>query len=112
LADYYGSQGYLSSFFILEERFTPLHDFKNDYLLSLNESDQRIRELKKGLLDEIRVEEHHPGGVFHEKIIAFIEEIEKKGTASVNLCHTTKDLDYILAEDSVRNLKTFVAIDD
>lgn len=112
LADYYGSQGYLSSFFILEERFTPLHDFKNDYLLSLNESDQRIRELKKGLLDEIRVEEHHPGGVFHERIIAFIEEIEKKGTASVNLCHTTKDLDYILAEDSVRNLKTFVAIDD
>ena len=111
LADYYGSQGYFSSFYILEERFTPLHDFRNDYLLSLNESDERIKKLKIALLDEIQVTEN-TNNVFPKKdIIDFIISIEKKSTSSVNLCHKEKDLDYLLGDQSIRNLNYFISFD-
>lgn len=112
LADYYGTQGYHSSFYILEERFTPLHDFRNDYLLSLNDCDDRIKELKIGLLDEINVEEYdNTTGFTDHKVIDFIESMEKKGDGSVNLIHTPKDLTYIIEPFSVRHLNVFVSKD-
>ncbi|MCH5240128.1 MAG: hypothetical protein J1F38_07885 [Muribaculaceae bacterium] len=112
LADYYGTHGYLSSFFILEERYTPLHDFKNDYLLSLTESIPRIRELKKDLLDEIHVMElDRSDAALTAEIIDFIEEMEKKGASSINLCHTKKDLQYFFSNDPVRKPVVFVAKD-
>lgn len=112
LADYYGTLGYLSSSFIFEERYTPLHDFKNDYLLSLTDSEERIRELKKDLLDVIKVNVNESNSVFtKEQVIQFIESIEKRSTSSVNLMHTTKDLDYILQAQNLRNLTSCVACD-
>lgn len=112
LADYYGTQGYFSSFFILEERFTPLHDFKNDYFLSLTESDERIYNLKKDLWDKIKVEFKENSDSSNKQIINFIEEIERKGTSSINLCHTPHDLQYIFSEDSIRHLSSYVAYDE
>lgn len=113
LADYFGSQGYFSSFFILEERFTPLHDFKNDYFLSLTDSDERIKELKKKLFNQIKVKEWVADydESLQNSIISYIEEIESKGSNSLNLNHTTKDLLYLLKKDSVRNLQVFVSFD-
>lgn len=112
LADYFGTQGYFSSFFILEERFTPIHDFTNDYLILINDSEERIRNLKSALLKEINVIENNEESIFpKEQIIKFIEEIEKKATSSVNLNHTVKDLGYILSEGSIRNLRSYIAYD-
>lgn len=112
LADYYGTQGYFSSFFILEERYTPLHDFKKDYFLSLTDSDERIRDLKTALFNNIRVFDYRNERIISkDEIISFIEGIEKKVSASVNLLHTPEDLDYILDENSIRNVNCFVAID-
>ncbi|MCH5234326.1 MAG: hypothetical protein J1E16_03470 [Muribaculaceae bacterium] len=111
LADYYGTLGYLNSSFIFEERYTPLHDFKNDYLLSLNDSDERIRDLKKGLLDEIRVSINDNSLFTKDQIIRFIESIENKSTSAVNLMHSSKDLDYILQDQNLRNLTSCVAYD-
>lgn len=111
MADYYGTQGYFSSFFILEERFTPLHNFKKDYLLSLNESDERIRELKKELFTEIKVTDNSQNEFTNADIIKFIREIENKSTSSINLCHTEKDLEYILEKNSIKNPDYFIAYD-
>lgn len=116
LADYYGTQGYQSSFFILEERFTPLHDFKKDYQLTLSDSDERIRKLKEGLIEELEIKEVHSSVNLEDDkekqdIITFIKNTEKAGNSAVNLRHTTKDLEYILQENSIRNLKAFVAYD-
>lgn len=112
LADFYSTQGYFSSFFILEERFTPLHDFRNDYFLSLTDSDERIKELKIGLIDEIRVRQYDRENLTEkEDIKRFILEMEKKGSSSVNLCHTPKDLDYILSDLSIRPPGCFIAYD-
>lgn len=125
LADYFGTQGYFSSFFILEERFTPLHDFRNDYNLYLLESDERIRELKKGLVDELHVLEYQQAGSHlsensnestenspnfeTQKIIDFVRKNESRGASRVNLCHTDHDLQYILCGESIRQLRIFVA---
>ena len=112
LADYYGTQGYFSSFFIIEERFTPHHDFKKDYFLSLTDSDERIKDLKKGLFGEIKVVDQKTEPVFsNDQIIKFIESIENKSISSVNLTHTRRDLDYIILDDSLRNLGCFVSYD-
>lgn len=112
LEDYYGTQGYFSSFYILEERFTPFHDFKKDYILSLTDSHERSRDLKKALFDEIIVAENNEASIFSkEQIIKFIEEIEKKPASSVNLSHSATDLDYILREGTVRNLNSYIAYD-
>lgn len=111
-ADYYGTQGYYSSFFILEERYTPLHNFRNDYLLSLVDSDERIKELKMALLDEIEVIENDVDSLFKkEDIIEFILSIEHQGNPATNLCHTFKDLEYILGKDSIVHLNSYIAYD-
>lgn len=112
MADYYGTMGYLSSFYILEERFTSLHDFKNDYLLSLSDSDERIRNLKVGLMDEIKVTEFvYPDLDLKINLIDFIQEIEAKGNSATNLNHTSKDLDYLLQDDSLSQLMVYIAKD-
>lgn len=112
LADYFGTQGYFSSFFILEERFTPFHDFKNDYFLMLTDSDERIRKLKLARLDDLKIVENNEDREFSSsQIIRFIEEVEKKTSSSVSLLHTPKDLEYILSPDSIRHLNSFIAYD-
>lgn len=112
LADYFGTRGYLSSFFIFEERYTPLHDFRNDYLLSLQDSDARIREMKKALLDEISVNTIDKNSEKERNEVKdFIMKAEQSGSSSVNLCHTSRDLDYILSDFSIRNLNCFVSKD-
>lgn len=112
LADYFGRQGYLSSFFILEERFTPLHDFRNDYFLSLTDSDERIRELKSNLLEEIKVLNFEQDSKFsNDDVISFIRNIESRKGASISLNHTSKDLEYILHDHNLRNLNCYLAYD-
>ncbi|MCH5225410.1 MAG: GNAT family N-acetyltransferase [Muribaculaceae bacterium] len=111
LANYFGTEGYFSTFFMHEERYTPLHDFRNDYLLWLNESDERIRQLKIGLMDDLRTEEFSGDSVVKQEIIDFIEKSEKNTQASVSLSHTSKDLDYLLNQSFPQKLNIFVAKD-
>lgn len=109
LADYFGSQDYLSSFFILEERFTPMHDFRNDYIMSVSDSDERIRDLKLGLLDRINADYYQDDS----KLLAdYIVGIEKKSTSAVNLCHTDRDIDYLLHPETITKFIPFVAFDE
>lgn len=112
LADYYGSQGYLSSFFVLEERYTPLHDFRNDYYLSLQDSEERIRELKKNLFDEITAKDiSNEKESWKDSICNFIRNNESKGQGALNLCHSQKDILYLLSDDTIRGLNIFIALD-
>lgn len=113
MEDYYSTQGYYRSFFIFEERFTSLHDFRKDYLLSLTESDDRIKELKKALLESIKVIENGEFSKFsHSQIIDFIKDVESQSSPSVNLNHSFKDLEYIMNPSSIRNLSCFVSYDE
>ena len=112
MADYYGTNGYFSSFFILEERFTSLHDFKNDYFISLTDSDDRIKEMKKSLFNNITVVDNKLNKKFPSQlIIDFIRDIEGKSTSSVNLCHTAKDIEYLLHENTISEFGCFVSYD-
>ncbi|MCH5229937.1 MAG: hypothetical protein J1F12_08115 [Muribaculaceae bacterium] len=111
LADYFGTQGYFNSFFIMEERYTPFHDFRNDYLITLTDSDERIRSLKIHLLEEIKVIDNTEKKFPHSQIIKFIEKIESKSRSSVNLRHTYKDLEYLLHENSLGNLNFYISYD-
>lgn len=112
MADYYGSQNFINSFYILEERYTSLHNFKNDFLISLKDSDERIQELKKKLINEIQIEEiSQPSSEEKLEIISFIGNIEKRPSTNVNLRHTSSDMDYLLDPLSIRELHTLVSKD-
>lgn len=112
MADYYHQQGYFNSFYRVEERFTSVHDFRNDFLLTLADSDERIRELKKKLYDEIKVEEYYGNPHFSQNdIIDFVRERECKGGKIVNLIHTKHDLSTIIRETELRGGEIFVAYD-
>lgn len=112
MADYYGEQGYISSFYILEERYTANHDFRNDYYLSLVDSDERIKELKRVLFDEIKVcLLRQNDTILKEKIIQYITTLESKSWRPGYIVHRPKDLDYLLNQDSIPHLQAFVAFD-
>lgn len=112
MADYLGTQGYLSSFFVLEERFTSAHDFKNDYTLSLTDSNERLRTLKLALFDSLSVlPVSEENSISSEHIIEFILDIENKGGSSINLRHTENDLRYLLNEGLQQNIVAYVSYD-
>lgn len=112
MTDYFSTQGYFHSFYILEERFTTCHDFHNDYILSLLDSDDRIKELKTALIEELEVTAYGDSNDFSiDKISDFILKNEKTGASSTHICHREKDIEYILQPDSIRSLSCYICHD-
>lgn len=111
-ADYYRRRGYFNSFFKLEERFTSIHDFKNDFMVSLSESDERIFQLKMNLFEQLSVDYLDNGSrQENEEIISFILQQEKKPDSSTSICHTHQDLEFILNERATNGYHIFVSKD-
>lgn len=111
-ADYYRRRGYFNSFFRLEERFTSVHDFKNDFILSIADSDERVKSLKLRHYESIVVEEYNPlFNLSESQLIEFIYKLERKPSASVSLCHTQKDLKTIIEDYKIRESKIFISFD-
>lgn len=111
-ADYYRRRGYFNSFFRLEERFTSMHDFKNDFMVSLSESDERIYDLKMKLFEQLVVrhyDEIQKEG--NDEIIEFIKKQEKQPVSSTSLCHTGKDIEFILKERDTNGYHVFISKD-
>ena len=112
MADFYHRHGYFNSFYRVEERYTSVHDFKNEFYVSLFDSDQRIVELKMKLFDEIKVSQFYFGSEEEEKnIIEFIKLRERKTTNIVNLFHSEKDLRVALRENEISGGAIFVSRD-
>lgn len=110
IADYFRRRGYFNSFFRFEERYTSAHNFTNDFLLSLNTSDQRLRKLKKELFDNCRIkilEDFNDPAT--EAIIDFIMAQEQKASSSLNICHTREDLEATIQLNILQDAKIFYA---
>lgn len=112
IADYYRRHGYFNSFFRMEERFTSVHDFKNDFFNSLLESDERIRKLKKKLFDRTKIERFDSKvlNISEEDLIRFISIEERKKSEAVNLIHTYEDLRVVIKENEISGNHIFVAL--
>lgn len=115
LQDYYRTLGFHDSFYIIQEHYTPLHNFHTDFLLSIQDSDERIRNLKNALFNDIEVfqkedfERNNNDSI--GQLIDFIRDIERKKSTEISLIHEAKDLEYLFQEDSMRNLDYFVSLD-
>ena len=111
-ADYYRRRGYFNSFFRLEERYTSIHDFKNDFILSLNESDKRLRELKLNLFNSLRIIRYEQSSEINSQdIINFIQNREKKPKSIVNLCHSQIDLEAVIKENMISGQSILISLD-
>ena len=111
-ADFYRKRGYFNSFFLLEQRYTSVHDFYYDLQFSLFDKDERIKDLKEKLYKSIQVKvfDDH-SGMTPDSIISFLESQEKKARSSVNLVHTKKDWSIILIKNRMNDDAVFVAFD-
>lgn len=110
-ADFYRRRGYFNSFFLLEERFTSVHDFYNDFIYTLAAADQRVKSLKESLYDGIKIEKFDGLSTINpERIIDFIIKWETKATMRVELQHSRKDLAIILNDNGVNDNSIFVSI--
>lgn len=113
IASYYRNQGYFNSFFRIEKRYTSVHDFKNDFIASLVDSDERIRNLKKSLFNRLRIERiPHASSVSPIEIVEFITQYEHKTHGGVNIIHSQKDLEIAIKENEISDEYIFCALDN
>lgn len=112
IANYYRNQGYFNSFYRMEKRYTSVHDFKNDFLVSLSDNDDRIKVLKQNLFNNLKVERFSEKSTLTEtQIIDFISECELKLYGSASIKHTYKDLVLAIKENKVSDDFIFYSFD-
>lgn len=112
-ADYYRRRGYFNSFFRIEERFTSIHDFKNDFEYSLINSDERVAALKIKLFDKFEIIDLFTSEKeLRKPLIDFIKKQENKPSSSANLRHSDTDLEAIIEYYRIRGSYIFLSIDE
>lgn len=112
IANYYRNQGYFNSFYRIEKRYTSVHDFKNDFISSLIDSDQRIRNLKISLFNSLKIERFTSDSkVSASKLMEFISNYEHQPHGAVNIIHSHKDLEIIIRENEISDSYIFYSVD-
>lgn len=113
-ADYYRSKGYYNAIYRIEDRYTDVHDFYNDFLLSLHSTDERIRKMKMKFYDDIRITSI--AGIDElvdiPSVIEYIREMESKRNSYLSLVHSDFDLELVIKENRISNGEIFIASDN
>lgn len=107
---YYASRGFCNAMYVVEDRYTDVHDFKNDYMQILYKEDERIRILKTKYFDSLTVEildSNNSNQI--EKTIEYIIESEGNTSAYVSLLHSAKDVEAIIKENTISGGKILIS---
>lgn len=101
---YYSKSGYLNAIYRVEDRYTDIHNFKNEYMSILANDDERIRLLKARNYDSltvIKLDINNQEEI--KKTIRYISSIENEISTYLGLHHSQKDILAILEENSISN---------
>lgn len=107
---YYHSRGFHNGIYRLEQCFTSVHDYFNDYVISLNDSNDKIKKLKIDLYESIKIKKYEDNKEFSDKIIKFIRNEENKRHNYLTLQHTEKDLETALNENNISGDEIYFCI--
>ena len=90
-----------------------MHNFRNDFLLTLSESDERVKMLKEKKFDELKITcYNHQSTIESDDLILFIHQRESRPQSSVNLQHTKEDLMAIIKDITIKDNAIFVSSDE
>lgn len=104
LVDYYYSRNYTKGIYRLEDRYTSVHDFNNDYFVSLKKEDKRITALKKTKYDLLKCNNLNFSDENEvSKLKKYIENNEQRTHQFFILKHSEKDLDVVIKENKISN---------
>lgn len=113
VADFFRRREYFNSFYRIEQRFTSVHDFYNDFVVSLYNIDQRVRSLKENLFNEINVDLFDFNSLeISNEIFEFIKGWEDKPRTSAVLNHTVTDFFTYISNCQINDISLFVAFND
>lgn len=106
---YYGNRGYHNSMYRVEERYTGVHDFRNELTELLSKEDDRIKLIRKKYYDNLNVESLDFNN--HEllsNVVAFIEQSEKSANSYTVMLHSKKDILIMLEENLISGGRIYI----
>lgn len=110
LINYYTQKKYIKAIYRIEDRYSDIHNFTNDYLTSLNNEDEKIRELKHKTFCDLKcVELDSKDELTRKKIISYINNLEYNSKGYVSILHSPKDINNIIEENFISNGKIIVS---
>lgn len=107
---YYAFNGYDNAMYLVEDRYTDIHDFKNDYITSLSEDSEQVMTMKEAKFDAINVRKlllSEDGLVV--KTADYIQKSEESCTSYVGLLHSQKDIMAVLNENIISGGEIYVS---
>jgi len=102
LRKYYSDKGYFNSMYVVEDRYTDIHNFDNDYQSILNNEDERIRKFRIRYYENLIVEKLN---LFNSDklndVIDYIRKYEESISAYFTLLHSRKDIALLFQENTI-----------
>ena len=112
LLAYYDNHGYHKGIYRTEERYTAAHDFRNDFVMSLQKVDERIRDMKIELLDRLEIKKiSFPDIEAKEQLKDYIRSKEEGKKNYAMLCHSEKDIEAVIKENEISGGDIYICKD-
>lgn len=111
LIPYYDSHNFYKGIYRNEDRYTPAHNFVNDFELTLIKTDDRIKELKLDLFRSLRINKYSGDEVEFMEIVEYITEKENSKKNYAVLSHSEKDLSAVVEENHISGGDIFICKD-
>lgn len=106
---YYNNKGFFNAMYRVEDRYTDIHDFDNDYKIILSKEDSRIQNIKTNYYENLCVEKLEKiDDKICQEISDFISKIETEVTDYFVLKHRPKDVAAVLQESIISGGEIFV----
>lgn len=99
---YYQNKGFVNGIYRVEDRYTSIHDFYKDGLISLNREDEKIKKYRQKYYTDLTTEiVDKPEKELLDKIIGYIRNNEHKKREYLTLQHTPDDIGIIIKENNI-----------
>lgn len=108
---YYQGKGYVNGMYRVEERYTDIHDFHKDCILTINREEDRIRTHRLKIFENLSVKSIDGNDeIFNSKIAQYIYSKERNNSTYISLLHTLKDIEITIKENMISGGEIIVAL--
>lgn len=99
---YYSSRGFENAMYVVEDRYTDIHNFDKDYRSILNKEDERVKVIKTKYYENLHIEilsENNENII--KNVVDFIKDSEWSDNNFSTLLHDEKDCIAIIKENHI-----------
>lgn len=108
---YYLSKGYHNFTYYVEDRYTNVHNFRNEYIANIDKSSEKDVSLKVKAFEKLRIERLTSSDYnLLQKVTDYILSNERKQSDYLTLIHRPEDLEIVLKENAISNGEIYICI--